>query len=167
MKAKSQKLKTTGQKGKFSSFQLKAFSPKLPQAGDTIVEVMVAIVIAGVALAAAYQLSNASLRTSTQAAQRSQALSYGSSQIERLKDTYYTNPSNFTLAKTTVDFCLDSGENIISAAADPSNCLVYGTPFTAIDHYDSTANSFSFTVSWPNINGHGNDQQVLYYRFPS
>src|SRR5579859_5049906 len=53
--------------------------------GDTIVEVMVSVVVLGLVLGTAYSLSNKSLKTGTQANQRSQALSVASSQIERLK----------------------------------------------------------------------------------
>lgn len=137
--------------------------------GDTIVEVMLAILVAGVALAVAYQLSNASLRTSSQSVQRSQALSVGSAQIERLKNCYYQPACSWFGGAFRVpnegDFCVSDQDQPLR----PTTiwCKNFeGSIFSVDDHYDGPSDTFTITVTWDNINGHGTDRQVLYYRFP-
>lgn len=152
--------------------------------GDTIVEVMIAIVVAGSALAIAYQLSNASLRTSTQSSQRSQALSFSTGQIERMKYDYNQNPDGFvsTFENTTSgqnNFCVDKtpddtgwlsklyvNQNACGSAGTDNG--FEGSIFSVNDTYDQSTDTFIITVTWPNINGHGNgtDTQSLYYRIP-
>ena len=141
---------------------------QLNQKGDTIVEVLVAIVIAGMALGLGYRLSNSSLRTSTASNLRSQAVSVNSSQVERLKDYYAQQPSLFAQAKSLVDFCIYPNGQLYSYSTD--NCGVLKTPFIVHDHYDPNPGpngTFTFTITWPNINNHGTDNQIIYYRFPS
>lgn len=149
---------------------------KYIQNGDTIVEVMISIVIAGVALALGYQLSNASLRTSTQASQRTQALAVSSAQIERLK-TNYDIDSSLSNFKNTLpgqdDFCVGSNavpplNEFVKLYVNQGQCDNFeGTIFQVDDSYNSSTDTFVFTINWPNINGHGTDKQVMYYRFPT
>lgn len=151
---------------------------KNKQIGDTIVEVMIAILIAGVALGAAYQLSNASLKTSTQASQRSQALSFSSAQIERMKALFLQDSSSFisTYENTSPgqdDFCVlynqTTGAYIKGYVAfgdcGNSGAGFEGSIFSIDDSYNSSTDTFTIKTTWPNINGHGTDQQLLYYHF--
>ncbi len=66
---------------------------KLNKAGDTIIEVMIALAIMGSTLAGAYYLSNYSLNTILEAHFRSDALFIAQSQLEQLKSQVNSNPS--------------------------------------------------------------------------
>lgn len=58
---------------------------KLKQTGDTIIEVMVCMAIAGAAISAAYSISNRSLNRVRQSQERTEALKLAEQQAERLK----------------------------------------------------------------------------------
>ena len=91
---------------------------RLSQTGDTIVEVLVAIAVAGAVLGGAYSLINANVKSNQLAQERSNAVKIAESQVERLRS--YVNavslPSgNFCFKESNGDF------QRISAASIPSN----------------------------------------------
>ena len=70
------------------------------EAGDTIVEVLLAIVLISVVIAGAYQATNSGLRIGQNAIERTQASEIGSGQAEALRsirDLKATNPTMATL----------------------------------------------------------------------
>ena len=58
---------------------------RLSQTGDTIVEVLVAIAVAGAVLGGAYSLINANVKSNQLAQERSNAVKIAESQVERLR----------------------------------------------------------------------------------
>jgi type II secretory pathway pseudopilin PulG len=58
---------------------------KLSQAGDTIVEVLIAIAVAGAVLGGAYSLINSNVKSNQLAQERSNAVKIAESQLEQLR----------------------------------------------------------------------------------
>ena len=78
--------------------------PKLRnQAGDTIVEVLIVIIVIGVVITSSYQIAVASLRSIQLAQERTYALKLAEGQLENLKAASASKPE---VIKTT-SFCLD------------------------------------------------------------
>ena len=63
----------------------KQFRSRLPQNGDTIVEVLICLAVVGFSLTLSYSLSRASLRKVRDAEERQQSTQMAQTQIERLK----------------------------------------------------------------------------------
>ena len=63
----------------------KRFRSRLPQNGDTIVEVLICLAVVGFSLTLSYSLSRASLRKVRDAEERQQSTQMAQTQIERLK----------------------------------------------------------------------------------
>jgi type II secretory pathway pseudopilin PulG len=74
---------------------------KARQTGDTIVEVLIAIAVAGFAIGTSYAIANNSLKRAISAREHNDALNLIQNQISFLKahyaDLYYTDPNNFNL----------------------------------------------------------------------
>src|SRR3990167_4326737 len=104
---------------------------KLKQRGDTIVEVMAAIAIMGLALGAAFALSNRSFHTAQNTEERTEALALAQGQIEFLRNAGLNNTIGSLIAaypNSTHPFCfIDGGANAGNAvAADNDYCTTYG-----------------------------------------
>jgi Tfp pilus assembly protein PilV len=74
--------------------------------GDTIVEVLIAIAVAGFAIGTSYALANKSLQNAITARERNEALNIIDNQIadlkNRYKGTYFNDPANFNKYFTAV-----------------------------------------------------------------
>jgi len=141
---------------------------KFRQAGDTIVEVMASITVLGLALGAAYGLSNRSFNTAVHIHDRIEALSLAAGQIEFLKDrglksTIGTLPSG--------QFCFNDTNG---STMGVSNCRAYrGSIYDiAVSYCDGSggcgsANVFTVRATW--IAGGSGDQKqlTLFYKPPS
>ncbi len=105
------------------------------QAGDTIVEVLIAIAVSAFVIATSYSIANKSLQTAINARERNQALNLLESQIASLKFREKTDPSNFaqfevpssyTGTGTAFHFCLDStwlGPNDPNTTKEPPKSI--------------------------------------------
>ena len=135
--------------------------------GDTIVEVMVAAALIMVALGGGYALSRQGLRQSTDNSLRSQALNYGRTQVEFIKNVINNIPASqpspicsspITLLdnyRCKTPFCIVNTGEWQDAAAANSSCKGYSgdktshnTPFTVNNTYDSASKTFTVTVTW-------------------
>lgn len=91
---------------------------RLRQAGDTIVEVLIATAVLGVVLAGAYGVASRSLRAARQAQERGEALKLVESQIELLKN-YQLDPQAVggeSIFNADRLFCMNSN---ITDTSDP------------------------------------------------
>lgn len=82
---------------------------KLNQAGDTIVEVLLAVVVVGLAIALGYGVASRSLKANRQAQERTEALKQVESQVERLKKRAVTDKAGVGIFKSEFQseaFCL-------------------------------------------------------------
>lgn len=155
----------------------------LNQRGDTIVEVLIAIIVLSSVLTGAYGIASRATKENMQTQEHSQALQIAQGQLEILK-TQNSAPAS--------PFCFDSNNQNRpqtwpgatprppAAAQDdnfnvnyPSGCkqdlsgsvcnsnLCY---YVAIQKTSTTGNDYNVTVRWPGANG-GNDQVSLAYRW--
>ena len=133
---------------------------RLKQAGDTIVEVLIAIAVVSSVLAGAYVSSNKALQQSRQSQERGEALKYAEAQVEQLKDAAATVPSTFTVSGA---FCYLAGArkslagtpaatadaDVLTTAVYPNNCRQGTTTFyyTVIQRASDNS-TFTITVRW-------------------
>ena len=114
------------------SIDSKRFRSRLPQNGDTIVEVLICLAVVGFSLTLSYSLSRASLRKVRDAEERQQSTQMAQTQIERLKGflaahtdikTYATSSGDtmWLLNPTGVTTVTQVPANVINAP--PGFCL--------------------------------------------
>ncbi len=81
----------------------KRLRSRLPQNGDTIVEVLICLAVVGFSLTLSYSLSRASLRKVRDAEERQQSTQMAQTQIERLKGFLAANPNIRTTGISSID----------------------------------------------------------------
>ncbi|MGB4759316.1 MAG: hypothetical protein WBP26_04660 [Candidatus Saccharimonadales bacterium] len=89
------------------------------QAGDTIVEVLICILVISIVLAAAFTITNSSLLSVRAAQERSQAIKLAESQLERLRTAE-------PVAALTTPFCLPPTGAHVTAASPISRDCYFG-----------------------------------------
>ena len=148
---------------------------KFKPAGDTIIEVMAAISILGLALGAAYGLSNRSFQTALHTHDRVEALSLAQGQIEFLKDKGLKSTINNLIAKypNGEKFCFkDNDGTDVPATNDycvsygPDNASIYDISISYCDGSGGCAPVDVFTVQATWIAGGSGKQNQLtvYYK---
>jgi type II secretory pathway pseudopilin PulG len=161
------------------------------QAGDTIVEVLLAIVVVSAVLTGAYVSSNRSLNTTIQSRERNEAVKIAQSQIELLRASLQGRaPSAAQDPKQQTNlFCLNSGNPVTLTALSVSTMTtildtsIYSAPCihdindntpvsVGIPYYISIkrnpsgtdANLYRINVRWYRVGGDSNDQVRFMYR---
>lgn len=149
------------------------------QFGDTIVEVLIAILVVSVVLTGAYGAANRSLGIIRQSQERSEALKILEGQIELLKDSQ--NLGAFTATK---GFCMNTnlGGGIINTldiklngeGADEfgnyGGCLIINTFYHVVFSRKlagiTTSEGYIFTVTarWDKVGGGGIEKASLSYK---
>lgn len=145
------------------------------QKGDTIVEVLLALVIVSSVLAGAYVTSTRSLRNSQQSQERAEAIKFVEAQLERLKAVSSSNGSVFT----TAQYCFNNGGSLVSLNGAPASDVDNDDFSTSVYpvacnqgnipggyHLSVVQNNPIFTVRarWDNIHGSGRDEVKLTYK---
>jgi Tfp pilus assembly protein PilV len=141
------------------------------QIGDTIVEVMAAITIIGLALATAYALSNRSYRTGQTTVERTQALALAQGQVEFLKNLNLNGEIASFVQQSVASgpFCFnDDTGTAVNASATDSYCKPYadGLYNVAITYSGSAGTPpgvFTVNVTWDKLGG-GQNQLEVYYK---
>ncbi|HSX44027.1 MAG TPA: hypothetical protein VLE69_01900 [Candidatus Saccharimonadales bacterium] len=126
---------------------------RLSNRGDTIVEVLIAIVVVSMVLGAAFVLSNRSAKNTRQAQERGEALKYVESQIEQIKANKPTG-SGFCYAKDGSGVS-PSGGATCSFGSIPNGYRISIT---------QSSGTYTVTAVWDNALGAGQDQMVMYYK---
>ena len=164
--------------------------------GDTIIEVLICIAVAGLVVTGSYALASHSLQEGISATERTQANKLAESQIEALKlrektsNTAWTAPypNGFSGIQPTDSFCLDtSAQDESSSNWTPFNLQNSGLPnnltvgsgaynnlctspqnSSAKYFIDVSANGQTFLVivRWQAFANGPNNQSQLYYRLP-
>jgi type II secretory pathway pseudopilin PulG len=142
---------------------------RLTVRGDTIVEVLIAIAVAGAALGGAYALVNANVKSNQLAQERSVAVKVAESQIELLRSYIETH------SLPTGNFCLNNSTktnitvNIPSTDDNdyPNNCKQDGglgvhRYMTGIDTDASDPNKFTVYVNWDDPTGSRAQTSIAY-----
>lgn len=104
------------------------------QAGDTIIEVLIAVMVVGLAITISYAIANRSLRISRRAQERSEATKLAAGQIEQLKALAQSDNNKGIFDNNGV-FCItDSG--------DPTAPGAFASYGTAIKSTDTTLQGY-------------------------
>ncbi|MEI7632500.1 MAG: hypothetical protein WCJ60_04230 [bacterium] len=138
------------------------------QFGDTIVEVMVAIIIVGLVLGSSYATASRALRTGRFAQEQTEALKLAESQVEKIK--YSASQivgvsvvgTVFDTSNTT--FCVnDSFAKILPAGATyTADCKGKSGLYDQIVNYDSVNKLFKVSITWIAPTGNPANVQVAY-----
>jgi Tfp pilus assembly protein PilV len=151
---------------------------KLNQRGDTIVEVLIAVAIAGAVLAGAYTIANKSSQQVRMAQERSEAQKIATGLVERLNGAVVVAPT----VGVTNPFCFEK-----SPSTSIKNFTISAVPALATDTFDSSVydgqctrtngaltyytiierNSdptFTVHVRWSKLGGGTNEEVTLRYR---
>jgi prepilin-type N-terminal cleavage/methylation domain-containing protein len=130
---------------------LKKFKPNLKtnQSGDTIIEVMIAVIIIGALMVGGYAVSNKSLEDELQAEQRSEANGILQGQFDLMR-AYLVNDGTTGSNNSKLDgytahgFCMNVSSSVIipvdlaTAGPPPNQCTfsnTYGTPSGGVTSY--------------------------------
>ena len=151
-----------------------SFRRALNQRGDTIVEVMMVLAILGLALSISYATANRSLLNSRQAQENAQAAELAQSQVEGIRLLSATpNPvpaNQNVFVGSGSNFCVfTSGSSYaVQSPASGGNCNIDAIPYSISDVWQGSGapnyDQFVVTVSWPDLQGQGNDTVKLTYR---
>lgn len=144
--------------------------------GDTIVEVLVAMAVAGSVLAITYSTMNRNLLLTRVAQERSEAAKWAQGQVEALKAR-----SDSNLSIPTTGFCVDStATSYLTGSAPvanvdnedytqyPASCtkgfyhLTIKQDTTAAGGADGRL--YKIYVRWDRVDGLGRDQVIMVYR---
>lgn len=135
---------------------------KTRQAGDTLVEVLIAIMVVSTVLGSTFVVMNRSFNNTRQSQERLEAVKILEAQLEQVK-AKIKDPTSGIVAWAGGGFCMNAG-----VATDASNgvCQSFGTvpggykiAITKSADYLFTAN-----VRWDSVNRQGEDTASLVYR---
>lgn len=139
--------------------------------GETIVEVLIAVSIAGAAIAAAYVSSSHSISMIKVAKEREDAVGVAKTQIELIGAS---NNRQGGLAPSGLPFCmhLDSNNNPVPISInDPSNIC---HPYDSTNYYEkfsviitqvsSSAPNYVVDVKWTSFTGNPSSVEMYYVR---
>lgn len=141
------------------------------QTGDTIVEVMLAIIVIGGTLGGAFAIANRSTKTTQANYERYQAQVIANNQAELLKQKMNlevsppaTKVMHNSFNDTSVQECLDNGGKTTSC---DSGTIPYKIDISCLDVVSlctpgSTYNNYKIRVEWGSLNG-GKDNVELFY----
>jgi type II secretory pathway pseudopilin PulG len=160
----------------------------LKQTGDTIVEVLIAILVASTVLAGAFVSAQHSLTGTRQSQERSEALKVAEVQLEHLRELIAVPGNNFTDPTKSSTSCISNSaasppfswiavagiyandtENFTDTAYHPVDCTF--VPAAGVSYYASIQRSgsvgrytFKIVIHWVEAGGKGNQELMLFYR---
>lgn len=144
------------------------------QAGDTIIEVMMAMAVIGLSLGTAYGIANRAVIQGRQAQERSEALKVAESQIERLKANIASGAVLRSEYENTAEFfCINESETrrevtytetspgvyTVNACLDPGGFYKY-----FMVYQDTPVPNFVSVVEWDNPTGQEPSRLEIVYR---
>lgn len=157
----------------------------LRQAGDTIVEVLIAITVASTILTGAFVSARHSLTGTRQSQERVEALKVAEEQLEKLREisanpgNYFTNSSamyNATcidtssppMVHTLAPIYSASSENFGNGAAHPAACIrsSSGVMYYPVIQRSAVSGGYTFIVivHWDKVGGGSVEELTLAYR---
>lgn len=126
------------------------------QAGDTIVEVLIAVAVIAMILAGAFVVTSRSTGAVRDSEEHAQALQFLQGQVELLRAA--ASRSGGLPATLTTPFCLDTNQQYYQPAARYGQCVLGGrynvsiTSTTATPVVNGTT-TFNLVASWPSMTG--------------
>lgn len=138
---------------------------RLNQAGDTIVEVLFAVIVVGVAIGLAYGVASRSLKSNRQAQERIEAVKFVESEAEQLKKIASQTPDGTGVFGQSQPFCLVL-TNIVGA--DDPACTANNRYKLSITPTVSTTSTkqFDVTATWDSLKGGQENITVTYRVYP-
>lgn len=143
------------------------------QAGDTIVEVLIAVAIISLILAISYATTTRNTRSIQDAQERSQAIQIAQRQIELLKGTKGT-PNQINTATQKCFSAADGapkasngvdGNDNCEVAADGSKVTTAGfEPAYHIAITGSSSTVYKVTITWDSLLNSSKDKLSMFYR---
>lgn len=150
------------------------------QRGDTIIEVMVALAVLGLAFAISYATANHALNGSQNSQEHGQALQILDSQVEMARANV-ANSSLYSYSNPGQTFCMNPATQAPVPASD-SSCQMTdgGAQYQIIDSYSPVSvsggscstpstvclDNFTFKITWNGIGNLGNQQESVNYQLP-
>ena len=146
---------------------------KLSEAGDTIVEVLVAIGVISVVLGSAYVMTNRSLQGTRDSQERVNATKLVESQIEELKSVAASNPDAIFGSGTPPSYCMSGPDasnklNVTPSTDDLCKVDTTGT-HTGVEPVFNLAitrsgNTFTVKADWVSVRGDATNEVLMKYR---
>ena len=139
----------------------------LGEAGDTIVEVLFAVVVIGMVLTGGYAVVNRSLLAEVDAQQHSTALGLTQTQIELLRTYILNNPTTpLPFRSVGSASCIDpsSGIPAISSATCSQTTSVSSPIYKVSIVLDPVTKIYTVSTSWPSAVSNNNDNLSIPYR---
>jgi Tfp pilus assembly protein PilV len=131
----------------------------LNKKGDTIVEVMIAVVVLGAALGGAFAVSNSASQRTYDNHERYQALQYASQQIEYIRqetksvntsDTNYYNDRRLGCFKDATAYTVNNNECIKDSI------------YTIATNGEGSSKKFTILVTWDTLGGGEGRVELVY-----
>lgn len=147
------------------------------QAGDTIVEVMIAVAVSSAVLGSAYTITNKSLSNTRLAQEHSEAQKIAQSQLEQIRSIAVRSPATHPIFTTIAPACMDAGtirgftatttlpdmnENNYPAQCRNLGSVSYRTGF----RYNAAQNTYTIYVNWTGSTGNDSQVSVVYKVYP-
>lgn len=134
----------------------------LGKAGDTIVEVLIAVVVVSSVLTGAFTISNMSLKSIRMSQERSEAQKLAQQAIESFNSLL---PSNGASTILNAPFCIKTTPpttSLIAFAESDCRDTPNGRYITKIERVGVTGTfTYKVTVNWDGLNG--TNQEVIFY----
>lgn len=154
---------------------------RLNQVGDTIIEVLFAVAVAGLTIASAYSIATLSLKNSRQAQERGEALKIAESQFEAIRSISASGDSSAVFPDSTDVFCIEGSTVIDLPAADwpaiipiandnldlyEPECVrgLYHVAVQASDDDSDNLYDYTVTVRWFSVGNNNKDELKLLNR---
>lgn len=133
---------------------------RLTQTGDTLVEVLIAMVIVSSVLGSAFVVVNRSTQNVRQAQEREEALGLLQGQVERMKVAAKDPTKQSSIFGASSKFCVNSLGNIV--AATDSSCAQGTNSDYKLSIERQSANLFQFYANWDGPTGLNEQANIVY-----
>ena len=135
------------------------------QAGDTIIEVLIAIAVVSFVLVTAYATTNHSILATQNTQERSQALQLAQSQIEFLRSTPLSANNCFDSTGTPQVNNATFGNNPCVVTGDGNKAASGAQPAYTLDISKAGASStYQISTKWASVVGSTQNNITLYYQ---
>lgn len=144
---------------------------RMNQRGDTIIEVLIAVTVVGLAIGMAYGISTRSLKSAQQSQERLVALKLAEGQIEQLKALSYLS-NNRGIFNPGV-FCINASARVNNPASSivslndddltqySDDCIKNNLYHIAVS---PNGNEFTIAVRWISLGSLGKEEVITKYR---